>query len=57
MASSNYAHPDYDGPDWDACIDKAEVCIATGMQPSEYDGLTDIERAAFVVVINSTHEE
>lgn len=37
---------------WDDLIDKAEVCIATGMQPSEYDALTDDERAAFVEVIN-----
>lgn len=39
-------------PDWEALIDKAEVCIATGMQPSEYDQLTDDEREAFVEVVN-----
>lgn len=42
--------PDPDA--WEALIDKAEVCIATGMQPSEYDRLTDDERDAFVTVIN-----
>jgi hypothetical protein len=36
----------------DAALDKAEFCIVTGVQPSEYDELTDTERAAFVEVVN-----
>lgn len=36
----------------DAALDKAELCIAAGLDPSEYDGLSDIEREAFVDVIN-----
>lgn len=37
---------------WAEVLDKAEVCIAAGLQPSEYDRLTDLEREAFVTVIN-----
>jgi hypothetical protein len=36
----------------DYCREKAEFCIATGVQPSEYDQLTDDERAAFIAVVN-----
>jgi hypothetical protein len=43
-----------DLPEWEALLDKAHVCIATGMQPSEYDALTDAEREAFVIVVNES---
>lgn len=43
-----------DLPEWEDYLDKAQVCIATGMQPSEYDALTDAERHAFVTVINQS---
>ena len=46
------AAPDEDAAEWAAVLDKAEVCIATGIQPSEYDALTDLEREAFVEVVN-----
>ena len=42
---------------WEALIDKAEFCLATGVQPSEYDQLTDDERAAFVQVANERAEK
>lgn len=32
--------------------DKAEFCLLTGVQPSEYDDLTDDERNAFVEAAN-----
>ncbi len=54
MSRSN---PGFDAEEWDLALDKAEVCIATGMQPSEYDGLTDAEREAFVVVINEVNAD
>lgn len=38
--------------EYDAAIDKAEVCILAAMQPSEYDRLSDLERNAFVEVLN-----
>lgn len=38
--------------EYDAALDKAEVCIAAGLQPSEYDNLSDLERDAFVEVLN-----
>jgi hypothetical protein len=34
------------------CHDKATFCLATGVQPSEYDQLTDDERDAFIAVAN-----
>jgi hypothetical protein len=42
--------------DWDVLLDKAEFCLTTGVQPSEYDDLTDDERAAFVEVANKRAE-
>lgn len=36
----------------EAALDMAEVCIAAGLQPSEYKALTDDERNAFVEVLN-----
>lgn len=39
-------------PVWAALIEKAEFCLTTGIQPSEYDNMTDDERAAFVTVAN-----
>lgn len=45
------------GEVWDQLIDKAEFCLATGVQPSEYDQLTDDERAAFVEVANKRAEK
>ena len=36
----------------DLLEDKAQFCLVTGVQPSEYDQLTDDERAAFVRVYN-----
>lgn len=33
--------------------EKAEFCLATGVQPSEYDNLTDDEREAFVRIVNA----
>lgn len=36
----------------DAAIDKAEFCLKLGLQPSEYDLLTDTERDAFIEVAN-----
>lgn len=32
--------------------EKAEFCLATGVQPSEYDNLTDDEREAFIAIVN-----
>lgn len=32
----------------EAAEDKAAFCLRTGVQPSEYDQLTDVERNAFV---------
>ncbi len=32
--------------------EKAEFCLATGVQPSEYDQLTDKERDAFIRIVN-----
>lgn len=43
-----------DLPEWEDLLDKARVCIAAGMQPSEYDQLTDAEREAFVTVVNES---
>ena len=37
---------------YEMALEKAELCIAAGIQPSEYDRLTDEEREAFVEVIN-----
>lgn len=42
---------------WDQLLDKAEFCLSTGIQPSEYDQLTDDERAAFVEVANKRAEK
>lgn len=39
------------------CRDKAEFCLATGVQPSEYDDLTDDEREAFIIVANENAGE
>lgn len=36
----------------DAAEDKAEFCLATGVPPSEYDLLSDVERDAFVRLVN-----
>jgi hypothetical protein len=38
------------------CRDKATFCLATGVQPSEYDQLRDDEREAFIVAVNETGE-
>lgn len=43
---------DLEAEEQEAALDKAELCIAAGMQPSEYDRLTDLERDAFVEVLN-----
>lgn len=32
--------------------EKARLCVLIGLQPSEYDGLTDLEREAFVELAN-----
>lgn len=32
--------------------EKAEFCLTTGVQPSEYDNMTDDERAAFIEEAN-----
>lgn len=37
----------------EAAEDKARLCILGGLQPSEYDLLTDLEREAFVEVLNA----
>lgn len=36
--------------------EKAEFCLATGVQPSEYDELTDDERDAFIAMWNKQNE-
>lgn len=36
----------------DYCRDKATFCLATGVQPSEYDNLNDDEREAFIDAVN-----
>lgn len=36
----------------DPADEKAEFCLATGVQPSEYDQLTDDERDAFIRLVN-----
>lgn len=41
----------------DLLEDKAQFCLMTGVQPSEYDLLTDDERAAFVTVYNRLAEQ
>lgn len=33
-------------------MEKARFCIATGVQPSEYEQLTRYERSAFARVVN-----
>ena len=38
------------------CRDKATFCLATGVQPSEYDQLRDDEREAFVIAANEAGE-
>lgn len=42
---------DLEGEEWEAALDKAEVCLAAGLQPSEYDLLTNLEREAFIEVL------
>lgn len=39
--------------DADALREKAEFCLTTGVQPSEYDNMTDDERDAFIAVANA----
>lgn len=44
-----------DGPPehvWEQLVEKADFCLTTGIPPSEYDQMTDDERAAFVHVAN-----
>jgi hypothetical protein len=41
-----------EGEEYDHARDKAELCSAASIQPSEYDQLTDLERDAFVEVLN-----
>lgn len=36
---------------------KAEFCLATGVQPSEYDGLSQIEIDAFVKQANKNADK
>lgn len=36
----------------DQAKDKARFCLATGVQPSEYDELTEIEINAFIAEAN-----
>lgn len=36
----------------EALREKAEFCLTTGVQPSEYDNMTDDERAAFIEEAN-----
>lgn len=38
------------------CRDKATFCLATGVQPSEYDDLNDDEREAFIEAANERAE-
>lgn len=41
------------GNDPDELIrEKAEFCLATGVQPSEYDAMTDREREVFIETWN-----
>lgn len=35
---------------------KAEFCLRTGIQPSEYDAMTDDERDVFIEVANEMGE-
>lgn len=35
---------------------KAKFCLVTGVQPSEYDAMTDAEVDAFVVAVNRMQE-
>lgn len=37
----------------DQLREKAEFCLATGIQPSEYDNMTDLERDIFIETWNS----
>lgn len=41
----------------DYCRDKAAFCLATGVQPSEYDELNDDEREAFIEQANRNAEK
>lgn len=39
----------------DAAREKARFCLRTGVQPSEYDAMTETEVAAFVEEHNELH--
>jgi hypothetical protein len=44
---------DAGGDDWrEQLEEKAEFCLATGIQPSEYDAMTDDEREVFIETWN-----
>lgn len=38
-------------------MEKAEFCLKTGIAPSEYDMLTDVEIAAFVNMFNKLNKK
>lgn len=39
-------------PEQELLREKAEFCLTTGVQPSEYDNMTDDEREAFITEAN-----
>lgn len=42
----------------EACAyEKAEFCLATGIAPSEYDNLTQVEVEAFIKVFNKMNKK
>lgn len=41
----------------EAIWEKADFCLKTGVQPSEYDQLTDLERDVFIERANALHKE
>lgn len=43
-----------DGDDLSPEDEKAQFCLVTGVQPSEYDNLTDGERDAFIRYVNKS---
>lgn len=42
---------------WEQLLDKAEFCLLTGIAPSEYDEMTDLERDAFIQTANKIAEK
>lgn len=57
MARVSITHPEVVDVAEQQAKDKAVFCIATGVQPSEYDNLTIIEIEAFIVEVNRQNKK